>query len=255
MIDGESLFRTDEKIIRNNLINNLIIKNIKNEKINKDKEIWLKILPELKQRNLDNIINFIPRKPQEVIGFPTVELVRGDVNGLLEFMQKVPQTAEGSDPLYLLTSGVAIELITGFKRHHQDLDIVTLTDFGNPLLMGVDFVTPQKYWVDMKFDPGYLKDTAYRVSFNDEKGKEHTVLTVHPAILLVQKLTDWAPNPRRPKDIEDAGHLFYYWMQSLSGDPSWIPIINWSIQALPESQRKITSDRLASLLSSTIPSK
>ncbi|MFH0864421.1 MAG: hypothetical protein V1858_05050 [Candidatus Gottesmanbacteria bacterium] len=212
--------------------------------------LWEKILPQINKNNLDNIINFLPKKPEIINIFPEVELVKGDINGLLEFIARLPQVDNKGNMRYLLTSGVAIELITGFKRHHHDLDIVSLDPSPDYRKLGVDTVTPQKYWVGMYLDRQFLIDTAYQVKFGDEHGNPHTVATVHPAILFVQKLSDWFPHRRRPKDIEDAAHLFKYWAISLSSDPSWYPVMERALQALPHAQRKDTSNRLSLLIAS-----
>lgn len=63
------------------------------------------------------------KKLNALLNTPIVEIVHGDANGLLEFMKRHPQTDDEGRLRYLLTSGVAIELITGFERKHHDLDI------------------------------------------------------------------------------------------------------------------------------------
>lgn len=209
--------------------------------------VWDKLLPENNKTLIRELISFSPKPHNNIIELPRVVIVPGNENGLLELMRRIPQADAKGNLRYLLTSGVAIELITGFKRLHHDLDIVAMVrDVAG--ILGVDVVTPQKYFAGMQFDPKYLQDTAYQVQFKDAAGQTHVVSTVHPAILLVQKLSDWHPAPIRPKDIIDAAHIFSYWMRSLSGDPSWNPIIQEALRALPERQRKVTSERLKLLL-------
>lgn len=231
----------------------LIIPNMRGQ-LNIKKHDILPIL--FKGDQLDNkttnqlLINeFIPKIPANLLTTPRVEIIPGDVNGLLEFMKRHSQTDDEGKLRYLLTSGVAIELITGYRREHYDLDIVTLQKMGGTMQLGVDVVTPEKYWVGMQFDPSFLEKTAYSVQFKDDDQIAHHVFSVHPAILLVQKLSDHYDEPPRIKDIEDAAHLFEYWRDSLSGDASWNFIIQHALNALPEKQRRDTSYRLKLLLS------
>lgn len=174
-----------------------------------------------------------------------VEIVHGTLEAFSKFMDSEPQLDSEDNYRWLLTSGVAVEIITGTKRHHHDTDLVLfdLKD-GWWLKYLTDNVTPRKYWADMKFDPKFLEQTAWIARFN-ANGSEHTVATVHPAIILVQKLSNaWGREPR-DRDYFDVDSLIKFWQESEGGDPSWYPIIEKAVAALPRSEQSRTRKRLA----------
>lgn len=175
---------------------------------------------------------------------PLIEATPGDVEGLSAFLAKEQQTDAAGRIRYLLTSGLAVEVITGVTRHHHDMDLV-LFDFRNGwwLKYATDNVTADRYWADMSFDPEYLEQTAWTAQFQTEDNTE-TVLTVHPAIILVQKLSDAWGRPPRERDRIDVVSLIRYWQESHPNDPSWSPILAEAIAALPKSEQARTEARL-----------
>ena len=95
----------------------------------------------------------------------------------------------------------------------------------------------------MKFDPEYLEKTAWVAQFN-AYGKERTVLTVHPAIILVQKLSNAWGRPPREKDIKDVKELIRFWQENQDIDSGWEDIIVEAIKVLPQEEQARTRDRL-----------
>lgn len=176
---------------------------------------------------------------------PRVEILPGTVDVLAGFMGKEPQRDAQGRVRYLLTSGLAVEVITGATRYHHDIDLV-LFDRRNAWWTRyvTDNVTPDRYWAEMKFDPAYLEETAWTAQFQ-AVGAERTVSTVHPAIILVQKLSNAWGRPPRERDITDVGQLVRYWQDAQNGDPSWQTVTETAIAALPQTEQTRTRERLA----------
>ena len=175
------------------------------------------------------------------------EIPPGTVGALSELLDEESQKDVEDRLRYLLTGGLAVEVITGVSRYHNDIDLVLFQferrkNWSNRYL--TDDVRPDKYWVQMEFDAAYLEETAWTARFQ-VNGIEQTVLTVHPAIILVQKLSnDWGKFPRE-EDIKDAKELIKFWQKSQNGDPSWEAVIQAAIAALPETEQARTRKRLA----------
>ena len=180
---------------------------------------------------------------------PRIEIYPGTVGALSELVTAEPQRDSEGNLRYLLTSGLAVEVVTGATRYHHDTDLVLFdVESGWWTKYVTDNVTPEKYWAQMKFDPEYLEETAWEAKIQ-AAGVEKSVLTVHPAIILVQKLSDAWGRPPRLKDIQDVDKLIRYWREVEKGDPSWIVIIDAAIAALPKAEQTRTTERLASALS------
>lgn len=176
---------------------------------------------------------------------PQVEILPGTVEVLSGFVTREPQKDEQGRFRYLLTSGLAVEVITGATRYHHDIDLV-LFDYRNAWWTRyvTDNVTPDKYWAQMKFDPAYLEETAWTAKFQ-ANGAERTVSTVHPAIILVQKLSNAWGRPPRERDTQDVKELVRFWQESQDSDPSWDAMIQAAIAALPQTEQARTRERLA----------
>lgn len=151
---------------------------------------------------------------------------------------------------YLVTSGFAVEMITGFKREHHDLDFVIMdaeqTDHWS--LMGTDNVTPGEYWAGMHFDPDFLEGTARSVRTR-KLSQSPSVEVVHPAIIMVQKSSDAFGRPPRPKDTADVTALIHYWKETEQDPHEWDPIISISLDALPPGEMHVTLKRMRSHVS------
>ncbi len=195
---------------------------------------------EMKVENLRNHIALIVGKV--ITGKPGSNLIQ-----LFKLLQNEPQVEDGNIR-YLVTSGCAVELITGFKRSHHDLDLVILD---NPNadkweIYGTDNVTAQKYWADMVFDPEFLANTAISLKIDSsDLNKTFEILVVHPAILLVQKMSNAFGRLPRDKDWADAKALVKFW--GSEGADDWEPLIISALNALPDDQVKMTKERLISL--------
>lgn len=147
---------------------------------------------------------------------------------------------------YLLTSGLAVELLTGFRRSHHDLDLVIMDPENESHyweLYGTDNVTPGCYWADMQFNPKFLARTAREVRTR-RKRRSPRVEVVHPGIILVQKSSDCFNRSPRPKDTQDVSAIVRYWKLHEGYSVEWNPVIRTSIDALPESQKDRTIYRV-----------
>lgn len=155
-----------------------------------------------------------------------------------------PQRDDAGNLRYLVTSGMAVELVTGYEREHHDLDLVIMdpanTDYWE--IYGTDNVTPQGYWADMKFDPVFLQDTVRRTKTRPRLGQIAEV--VHPAILLVQKSSNAFGRAPRPKDNADVVAVVKHWREQEGYTKQWNPIIRTSLDALPSNQVATTLKRI-----------
>lgn len=177
-------------------------------------------------------------------GIPQFEVLPGTVEVLSGFVASEPQRDFEGRCRYLLTSGLAVEVITGAKRYHHDIDLV-LFDYRNAWWKKyvTDNVTPDRYWAEMKFDPAYLEKKAWTAHFQ-ARGAKRVVSTVHPAIILVQKLSNAWGRPPRERDIVDVTQLVKFWQGVHDGDPSWDSIIQEAVAALPQAEQVRTRERL-----------
>lgn len=184
----------------------------------------------------------LQRKIAQVI--PQIEIYPGHVDGLANFISREQQRDSQGRLRYLLTSGLAVEVITGVCRHHHDMDLV-LFDFRNRWWMqyATDNVTADRYWAEMKFEPEFLEETAWDAQFQSN-GSAHKVSTVHPGIILVQKLSNAWGRPPRERDFKDVVELIKFWQNFLNSDPSWNSVVEAAIIALPQTEQARTRERL-----------
>ncbi len=204
-----------------------------NEITEADEGIGLDFGPELGENLLETFFDVV------VIGSGVKELER--------LLARAPQLDKDGNPRYLLTGGMAVELLTGFERSHKDLDLVIMDgkDKSKWDMFGTDNVTPARYWANMAFNREFLEQTAVKVKTRPNGGKE--VLVVHPAILMVQKLSNAFGRGPRPKDLEDVGAIVRYW-EKVADPKEWVPILRTSLEALPKQSRAQTMDRLESMV-------
>lgn len=176
---------------------------------------------------------------------PTKE---GRFHQLEMLLAEEPQRDSQGDLRYLLTSGLAVELVTGFERFHHDIDFVIMdpSDVNRWDMIGTDNVTPGKYWADMKFDANYLEETA-RLQRIRNRRHAPEVEVVHPAIILVQKSSDAFGRPPRKRDVEDVDAIVRHWKEIEGFTREWNPIVEESINALPKNQHQKTLNRLRSV--------
>lgn len=180
------------------------------------------------------------------VGDPKAPLTQeGRLHQLELILETEPQRDRAGRLRYLVTSGLAVEMITGFERSHHDIDLVIMDpeDGNRWSLLGTDNVTPGRYWADMKFEPIYLEETA-RATRTRKEGKAPVVEVVHPAIIMVQKSSNAFGRPPRTKDNEDVSAIVRHWKEKEGYTKTWNPIVRQSLDALPRSQIDTTLGRI-----------
>lgn len=161
-----------------------------------------------------------------------------------------PQRDRTETLRYLVTSGLAVEMLTGYARDHHDIDLVIMdpTDRRRWDLIGTDNVTPGQYWADMVFEADFLEETA-RTAKTRKRGKSPIAEVVHPAIIMVQKSSDAWGRPPRNRDIDDVSALVRHWKEREGYTREWNPIVRRAVDALPRNQLDTTLNRLRTAIS------
>lgn len=183
---------------------------------------------------------------RQLIGDPGVPPTEdGRLQQLERILALEPQFDSEGRLRYLLTSGLAVELITGFQRDHHDIDLVIMDEHESNrwLLIGTDNVTPGQYWADMKFEPDYLQRTR-RQEFTRINKPSPRVEVVHPAIILVQKSSNAFGRPPRERDSQDVSAIVRHWKTRESFITDWNPILRHSLDALPPHQMQRSLSRV-----------
>lgn len=113
-------------------------------------------------------------------------------NTVCKFIESRPQRDENGEIRHLIISGCAAGLQTGWRKEHNDLDILdfrlhVLRYTTRTPLLGVDYVRPDSLHGGMRLDPEFLKDTALPVHVPKH---DLIVLTVCPAVILVGKMAN-----------------------------------------------------------------
>lgn len=179
----------------------------------------------------------------------------GKISELVALLDAYPQRAGNGQLIWLLTSGLAVELTTGHHREHHDLDIVVM-DPNNQWqweLLGTDNVTPDQYWAEMIFDYNTLATSAYSINFSYNES-HYRVEVVHPAIIMAQKLSNAFNRDPRQKDIEDAVSIAKWWEDPQDGNSTWIKHVLTAHTALPnQSQKNITESRIIEMATKLFP--
>ena len=175
---------------------------------------------------------------------------KGTKEELARLIDKHPQRDKNGNLVWLLTSGMVVDIATGEERPHHDLDVVVMDPKNRHEweLLGTDNVTPGQYWANMRFNPLYLEKTLTTLKFSLED-RTFRVLTVHPALIMAQKLSNAFGRDPREKDISDAISVATWWKKQQRGNATWINIVNKTIEALPEDQREITESRIIYVIS------
>jgi len=160
-------------------------------------------------------------------------------------LEAIPQRDTQGRLRYLVTSGLAVELVTGFQRTHHDIDLVIMNPDNRRRwdLVGTDNVTPGKYWAGMSFDPEFLEATARAVPTRTGQNPP-LVQVVHPAIIMVQKSSDAFGRPPRTKDEDDVHAIIRHWKEKEKYTQEWDPIVKNALAALPPEQIERTRGRL-----------
>lgn len=180
------------------------------------------------------------RRATEFVLFPTRVYTQ-----LETLLKREPQRDSSGDHRWLLTSGRAADLGSGRSREHHDIDVVVMQeaelDHWQAIRPRLDLCTPTQYrWGEMSFPARFLARTA-RVVPLDPHGPRRLVEIVHPAILLVQKMSESFGLPPRDKDWYDALALLHYYVQHKAYEDSqkWSDIVECAIDSVPpENQHK-----------------
>ncbi len=191
----------------------------------------------------------IERIIQAPTGDPGLPTQSGRLRQLERIIATEPQRDENGRLRYLVTSGLAVEMLTGFEREHHDIDLVIMdsSDPGHWEVIGTDNVTPGKYWADMRFDPSFLESTARTVNTR-QRGRSQSVEVVHPGIIMVQKSSDaWGRSPRT-KDRNDAVALARHWKEREGYTHDWNSIVRTALDALPGDQKDRTLTRVREII-------
>jgi hypothetical protein len=157
-----------------------------------------------------------------------------------------PQRDQAGSLRYLLTSGLAVELMTGYVRPHHDIDLVIMDPANKGKfweLYGTDNVTPGQYWAAMRFEPEFLGNTARKVRTRGGEGSP-VVEVVHPGIILAQKSSNAWGRPPRARDKSDVAAIVKHWKGKEGYTKEWNPIVRKSIDALPVGQQHRTLARV-----------
>lgn len=180
------------------------------------------------------------------IGDPGLPPTTGERLRQLEMiLEAEPQRDARGALRYLVTSGLAVEMVTGFERPHHDIDLVIMDPENRNYwdLIGTDNVTPGQYWANMKFDPEFLEASA-REAKTRKRGKSPVAEVVHPGVVMVQKASDAFGRPPRKKDQDDVEAIVRHWRERESYTRDWNPIVRGSLDALPRNELDRTLKRL-----------
>jgi hypothetical protein len=162
---------------------------------------------------------------------------------ILALQSKEPQMDESGRLRYLITGGWVVHLIANVHRAHNDVDLVVLDEKDDWYKKyGFDTVTPKNNWAELGLNREDLEQTAWitKIQIFNESWQ---VITVHPAIIAVQKLSNHLERSPRPVDLADVERLIAFWERSLNCDPSWGPVISKAIAGLPQAEQSRTTDR------------
>lgn len=181
---------------------------------------------------------------------PTVTGKGERLQQLEQLLEAEPQVDENGNLRYMVTSGMAVELTTGYEREHHDLDLVIMNprQISQWEIHGTDNVTPERYWANMRFNPQFLQDTARYVPTRQGTTSSLTVAVVHPGIIMVQKSSNAFGRPPRQKDYDDVEAIVQHWKKREAYTRAWNPIVSQAIDSLPEKQIDTTVARIREAL-------
>lgn len=205
----------------------------------------------LERRNLETAVELDKLRG----GFTSI-VKAGTKSELARLIEQYPQRNARGSLIWLLTSGMAIELTTGYQRQHHDLDVVVMdpNNLWHWELLGTDNVTPGQYWADMKFDCRELESTALPVVFQHGSSR-YRVEVVHPTIIMTQKMSDAFGRQPRQKDVDDAVSVAQWWEGPQKGNAPWINIVEGALSALPHEQIPTTKSRIFHVVKQLFPIK
>ena len=115
----------------------------------------------------------------------------------------------GGQPRYLVSGGFAVDITTSQARTHKDIDIVLLSKkeaSPQSCSCSVDAIQPETHFGHMNLTSEVFRKSAWQHTTRPD-GMGLPVAVVHPAILLVQKSSDFCGKPPRAEDAHDAQAL------------------------------------------------
>jgi hypothetical protein len=192
--------------------------------------------------DLENFRDYILSASDQILN------LRDPIEVLIDMVKLYPQE-NNKTFYYLVGSGVAIELLTNIKRSHRDIDLVILDDKQQGRWSGfkIDTTSPDFFWCNMRLSTVFLTKSARNIVFKYGKSSKYAIWIVHPAILLIQKISNNKGLPPRPKDEQDSHNLIEYFMNKEACKDEWKNVIEYSLLSLPYEQRKLTFNRLRNI--------
>lgn len=166
-------------------------------------------------------------------------------DAFFNLISRFPQQIKG-ELNYLLSSGLAISFYTRTKRRHRDIDLVMVNGSISEErhFAKIDVTSGSSFCNGMSFDDRYLKDTAKIVVVGT-----YRVWIVHPAILLVQKLSNRGKIPPRKKDIRDASLLSRVFLTlPRQEQETWQEIIIYSLNSFRDNDIGLIRERIENVL-------
>jgi hypothetical protein len=194
-----------------------------------------------------------PPKPHQEIVAKLASCVSGPtitIETLEAFLTACPQVI-GGKTRYLVSGGFAVDITTGQTRAHKDIDIVLLSKKdASPQWCSckLDAVQPETYFGHMNLTSEVFLKSARRLTTRpNEMGIP--VAVVHPAILLVQKSSDFYGKAPRHEDAQDARALADQLKREVTSHrDEWRSLIFQGFSGLEDNVRPKTLSRLAPVL-------
>lgn len=135
---------------------------------------------------------------------PSETIFDGSVENLQELLKTTPQVKDNALH-YLVAGGWAVEMLTGEKREHHDIDVITLKNI--PFAYNLDIQKSTRYFQTLSIKPEkMLKKYTTKANLKTESGKKKIVYVPKPEFLFLSKLTGFLREPRE-KDYEDLKSL------------------------------------------------
>ncbi|MCF7872118.1 hypothetical protein K9L97_03725 [Candidatus Woesearchaeota archaeon] len=171
---------------------------------------------ELKQKKklkLDEILKQDLRLEiaQKLKPFDFWEWYTGSPEDLIRLLKEEPQTDDyGKTIKYVLSGGWAIEMLTGKKREHHDLDVINLSRY--KFQFRLDEQTAKNYFQTLSMSNKNLAKFVKEINWDSEKnyselkGGSLDVYITSPEFLFASKILGFGRTPRE-KDLEDLQSL------------------------------------------------
>jgi len=159
-----------------------------------------------------------------------------------------PQCVDGSIQ-YLFSCGATADLFASTYltidddwkwRFHHDIDAIMLDD--TLCLQGVDMSTPEQHGGGMFLNKNFLLHTAINIPIGNT-----SILIVHPAITMAQKLAAYWDGTIQPKDLHDVVGI-YKALQKTNLCFTWPKVFLAAISCHRGSQHKLICQRLKLLV-------